>query len=253
MVERLLTWVAGVGEVGLFGARGVRDIFRPPFELGEVSHQIYEIGSRSTPLILISGLALGAVAAMHSIISMSRFGAQSLTPEAVSIGMVRILGPLVTGLLASGRIGAGIGAELGGMRVTRQIDALEALAVDSFKYLVATRILACVIALPVLTLIADFAGIAGGMFLDKLLGHVSFALFLNNAFQVLSLADFLPSVFKTVVFGLIIGSVSCFLGYNATGGASGVGRASTRSVVACSLLLLVVDIILVKLIAFWNL
>ena len=169
-----------------------------------------------------------------------------------ALGWFRVLGPLVTGLLVSGRVGAGIGAQLGGMRVTQQIDALEALAVDSFKYLVVTRVLACVIALPVLTLLMDFAGIVGGMFLAMTVAHIAPRLFLNHAFQALSMSDYLPTVLKTTAFGLIIGTVSCFLGYNTTGGASGVGQASTRSVVFCSLLLILFDIILVKLSFFWS-
>jgi phospholipid/cholesterol/gamma-HCH transport system permease protein len=138
------------------------------------------------------------------------------------------------------------------MRVTQQIDALEALAVDSFKYLVVTRVFACVVALPILTVLMDFSGLVGGMFLEMATAHISVTLYMNDAFQALSLSDYLPTVLKTTVFGLIIGAVSCFLGYNATGGAAGVGKASTRSVVFCSILLIVVDIILVKLSLFWT-
>jgi phospholipid/cholesterol/gamma-HCH transport system permease protein len=237
--------------VGRFGARVARDVFRPPFEIGEVIRQIFEVGTRSIPLIVAAGLALGAVVAMHSLASMSRFGAESLVPAAVSIGMVRVLGPLVTGLLVSGRVGAGIGAQLGGMRVTRQIDALDALAVDSFKYLVVTRVVACVIALPILTVLMDFAGLTGGMLLQSATAHISMGLFIHDAFSALSVSDYLPTVVKTAAFGVIIGTVSCFLGYNARGGAAGVGQASTRSVVVCSILLIVIDIILVKATLVW--
>lgn len=252
MFKWFLDFVANSGELGLFGAKVVHDLFRPPLEIGEVVRQIYELGSRSVPLIVVAGLALGAVVAMHSLESMSRFGAESMVPAAVSIGMIRVLGPLVTGLLISGRVGAGIGAQLGGMRVTQQIDALEALAVDSFKYLVVTRILACMLALPILTVLMDFSGLAGGMFLEMATSHMSMPFFIHNAFNALSIGDYLPTVLKTTAFGLIIGTVSCFLGYNAKGGAAGVGQASNRSVVLCSLLLIIVDIILVKLTFFWN-
>src|SRR5579884_4140947 len=170
---RLLSFIEAVGELGKFGGKAAVEFFRPPLEFGETVRQIFELGSKSVPLISVAGLALGAVVAMHSLSSMSRFGAQSMVPAAVSIGMVRVLGPLVTGLLISGRVGEGIGAELGGMRVTRQIDALEALAIDSFKYLVVTRILACVLALPILTVLMDFAGLTGGMFLEKAVSHIS--------------------------------------------------------------------------------
>lgn len=252
MFDALLRLVAATGEVGAFGARTTRDLFRRPFEIVELTRQIYECGVKSIPLVTCAGLALGAVVAMDSAVSMSRFGAQALVPQAVSIGIFRVLGPLVTGLLISGRVGAGIGAQLGGMRVTQQIDALEALAVDSFKYLVVTRVLACIIALPILTLVMDFAGLTGGMLLDMAIGHISPVFFIKDAFMGLGMSDYLPTILKTTVFGLIIGTVSCYLGYTARGGASGVGIASTRSVVFCSLTLILVDIILVKLSFFWS-
>jgi phospholipid/cholesterol/gamma-HCH transport system permease protein len=252
MFQRVVGFITSAGEVGQFGARAVHDIFRPPLEMSEVGAQVFELGSKSVPLIIAAGLALGAVVAMQAAFSMSRFGAKSLVPQAVSIGMFRVLGPLVTGLLISGRVGAGIGAQLGGMRVTQQIDALEALAVDSFKYLVVTRILACVVALPILTVLMDFSGLAGGMFLDMATSHVSMRLFIQDAFNALGFGDYIPTILKTFVFGFIIGTMSCFLGYNSSGGAAGVGRAATRSVVFCSILLIAVDIILVKLSLFWN-
>jgi len=252
MINGLLKFVGAAGELGSFGARTTRELFRRPFEIAELTRQVYELGVKSIPLIAASGLALGAVVALHSQASMSRFGGQALVPDAVSIGIFRVLGPLVTGLLISGRVGAGIGAQLGGMRVTQQIDALEALAVDSFKYLVVTRVLACVVALPILTLLMDFAGLAGGMILEVAVAHVPPMLFVKDAFSALGMSDYLPTVLKTTVFGLIIGTVACYLGYNTSGGATGVGRASTRSVVFCSLLLILIDIILVKLSLFWS-
>lgn len=248
----LLRFVEAAGDVGRFGARVMHEAVRPPFEIAELVRQIFEIGTRSVPLIVAAGLALGAVVAMHSLESMSRFGAQSLVPAAVGIGVFRVLGPLITGLLVSGRVGAGIGAQLGGMRVTRQIDALEALAVDSFKFLVVTRVVACVIALPLLTVVMDFAGLAGGMLLVVATSHVTMSLFIHDAFSSLSFNDYLPTVLKTIAFGVIIGTVSCFLGYNTKGGAAGVGQASTRSVVVCSILLIVIDIILVKATLLWG-
>jgi len=252
MFKAVLSFVGAAGDLGRFGARAAVEAVRPPFEAGEIVRQIFEVGTRSVPLIIVAGLALGAVVAMHSQASMSRFGAQSMVPAAVSIGMIRVLGPLVTGLLVSGRVGAGIGAQLGGMRVTRQIDALEALAVDSFKYLVVTRVLACIIALPILTVVMDFAGLTGGMLLEMAVSHISMTLYIHDAFSALSINDYLPTIVKTAAFGVIIGTVSCFLGYNSKGGAAGVGQASTRSVVFCSILLIVIDIILVKATLLWS-
>jgi phospholipid/cholesterol/gamma-HCH transport system permease protein len=179
------------------------------------------------------------------------FGAQSMIPQAVSYGLFKDMGALITALLVAGRVGAGIGAELAGMRVTEQIDALEALAIDSFKYLVVTRVVACVIAMPILTTLLNFSGLIGGMASDLWALHMSWRLFINDAFGTMGWSDYVPPTLKTVVFGFIIGTVSCYLGYTATQGAAGVGRASTRSVVFSSLLVILADVVLVKSIQFW--
>ena len=159
-------------------------------------------------------------------------------------------GPLITGLLISGRVGAGIGAQLGGMRVTEQIDALESLAVNSFKYLVFTRVLACALALPLLTVLMNFSGMAGGFVAETAVSGISFRLYITQSFSSLAFSDFIPPTLKTIVFGFIIGSTSAYLGYNTTGGAEGVGRASTQSVVLSSIFLILANVILVKLIFF---
>ncbi|HEY1758497.1 MAG TPA: ABC transporter permease [Bryobacteraceae bacterium] len=251
MRARIVSLLEITGDVGLFGMRAVRDIFRGPFEMEEIGRQIMEIGSRSVPLIAACGLAIGVVMSLHTRASMVRFGAASMIPAVLTIAMFRELGPLVTGLLVSGRVGAGIGAELAGMRVTEQIDALESLGVDSFKYLVVTRIAACAVALPVLTIFMDFMGSAGGLVSEVAVSHSSALLYIHRAFASMDWSDYIPSTLKTIVFGLLIGTISCFLGYNASHGATGVGRASTRSVVFSSLVLILIDIILVKLTIFW--
>lgn len=248
----LLTgYVESVGELGLFGIRAIRESFHPPLEFSEITRQLIEIGWRSGPLVIVSGFAFGIVLALQTGSSMAQFGAQSMIPQAVSLGLFRDVGPLITGLLVSGRVGAGIGAELAGMRVTEQIDALESLAVDSFKYLVVTRVIACVIAMPILTLLLNYSGVAGGMISEMVARHVSMKLFIENAFGPMSWSDYIPPTVQTIVFGFIIGTVSCFLGYTATQGAVGVGRASTRSVVFSSLLMILSEVILVKFILFW--
>lgn len=244
-------FVLFTGDVGIFAFRAVRECFRRPLEFDETVNQLFEVGWRSIPLLLAAGFAIGIVLAMQTAASMASFGAKSLVPQAVSFGLFKDVGPLVASLLVSGRVGAGIGAELAGMRVTSQIDALESLAVNSFKYLVVTRVVACVIALPVLTTVLNFAGLAGGMISELMASHMSVRLYLIDAFGPMGWSDYIPSTAKTVVFGLIIGTVSCYLGYTASGGAAGVGRASTRSVVASSLLVILVNVLLVKLIFFF--
>jgi phospholipid/cholesterol/gamma-HCH transport system permease protein len=239
-----------IGDCILFGWRIFREGFRRPFELNELARQVVEIGSRSVPLVLSCGLALGVVMSVHTRTSMVRFGAASMIPAVMTIAFFRELGPLVTGLLVAGRVGAGIGAQVAGMRVTEQIDALESLAIDSFKYLVVTRVAACMIALPILTLIVDFAGVVGGLIAELAVSNVSAKLYIYRAFGAMDWSDYLPTTLKTVFFGLIIGTISSFLGYTAKNGAAGVGQASTQSVVLSSLTLILVNIILVQLTLF---
>jgi phospholipid/cholesterol/gamma-HCH transport system permease protein len=246
-IASMLAWV---GEVSLFGARALRDAFRPPFELEEITRQIYEIGWRSAPLIFMSGVAVGVVLSMHTRASLERFGAVSMIPAGLAIAMIRETGPLTAGLLLSGRVGAGIGAELGAMKVTEQIDALEASAVDSFKYLAVTRIVACIIAVPLLTTLMDFAGILGGFLAEHAASGMTFRLYFQRSFLFIGFDDFIPATLKTAVFGFIIGTVASYLGFTTSQGTEGVGRASTRSVVVASILIILADVVLVRAIFF---
>jgi phospholipid/cholesterol/gamma-HCH transport system permease protein len=251
MKRNIVNLLAAAGDLAIFSVRVLRDAVRAPREVGEIARQIYEIGWRSLPLITAAGFAVGAVMSMHTRASLERFGAEALIPAGLALALFKETGPLVTGLLFSGRVGAGIGAELGAMRVTEQIDALESLAVDSFKYLVVTRVAACVLALPILTTVMNFAGIAGGYLAETVISGMSFALYWERAWSLISFTDFVPATLKTCVFGFIVGSVSCYLGYNTTGGTAGVGQASTRSVVFASILLILSNVVLVKAIFFF--
>jgi phospholipid/cholesterol/gamma-HCH transport system permease protein len=240
-----------IGELGTFAARACAEAFRPPFEFKETVNQVFQAGLRSCPLVIASGFAFGVVLAMQTRASMEAFGAEAYIPQAVSFGLFKDIGAVITSLLVAGRVGAGFGAELAGMRVTEQIDALEALAVNSFKYLVVTRVVACVIAMPILTTVLNFSGLTGGMVSEMVVpGGMPARLYLQDAFSPMGFSDYIPPVVKTIVFGFIIGTVSSYLGYTATQGATGVGRASTKSVVYSSLLVILSDVILVKLIFF---
>src|SRR3982750_800262 len=250
MLERTLSGLVAVGEVSAFALKAAREIFVPPFEVRETIRQVYELGFRSAPLIAVSGLAVGVVLSMHTRASLERFGAESLIPAGLAIALVRETGPLTAALLLSGRIGAGIGAELGAMRVTEQIDALEASAVDAFKYLVVTRALACVIALPILTTVMNFCGMLGGFLAEHAASGMSLRLFFDRSFSVIDVADYVPATMKTMVFGFIIAVTSSYLGFTTTSGTEGVGRASTRSVVFSSILIILFNGILVRLIFF---
>ncbi|MPY90788.1 MAG: ABC transporter permease [Luteitalea sp.] len=254
MLQRILTAIvsllAQVGEGVVFAVRAIRECVRPPFELGEIGRQIYELGWRSAPLIGASGLAVGTVLSMHTRASLERFGAEALMPSALALALVRETGPLTAGLLLSGRVGAGIGAELGAMKVTEQIDALEATAVDSFRFLVVTRVIACVIAFPILTTLMNFMGILGGYVAEHFVSGMSFRLYFQSSFQYIEFADYIPATIKTMVFGFIVATTASYLGVNTTSGTEGVGRAATRSVVVASVLLIVVNVLLVRLIGF---
>jgi phospholipid/cholesterol/gamma-HCH transport system permease protein len=201
-------------------------------------------------LIAVSGMAVGVVLSMHTRASLERFGAESMIPAGLAIALVRETGPLTAALLLSGRIGAGIGAELGAMRVTEQIDALEASAVDSFRYLVVTRVAACVIALPILTTIMNFAGMLGGFIAETATTGMPLPLYFNRAFSIVNMTDYVPATVKTMVFGFIIATISSYLGFTTESGTEGVGRASTRAVVLSSILIIVANVVLVRLIFF---
>src|ERR1051326_3129695 len=237
-----------VGSIAVFAIRAIRQVFKRPFELREISHQVYLAGCGSLPLVMTSGLAIGVVLSMHTRATMERFGAEALIPAALAIAMISETGPLMTGLLVSGRVGAGIGAELGGMRVTEQIDALESLAVDSFHYLAVTRIIACMIAMPILTTVMNFSGLIGGFLAETAISNVSLRLYFHQAFAGIDFMEFVLPTLKTVMFGFIIGTISSYLGYTTTGGSEGIGRASTRSVVLSSMLLIVMNVLLVRII-----
>jgi phospholipid/cholesterol/gamma-HCH transport system permease protein len=189
------------GLLSAFAMRAVRVAFQPPFELREVVRQVYMAGWRSLPLVMTSGLAIGVVLSMHTRATMERFGAEALIPAALAIAMIGETGPLMTALLVSGRVGAGIGAELGGMRVTEQIDALESLAVDSFHYLAVTRIIACVIALPILTTVMNFSALIGGFLAETAISNVSLRVYFHQAFAGIGFLDFVLPTLKTLVFG----------------------------------------------------
>jgi phospholipid/cholesterol/gamma-HCH transport system permease protein len=241
------------GNLTLFSWQFLRGALTPPYEGREFLHQFDELGSKSLPLVALAGAATGIVLTLSTRDSLIRFGAKSFLPAVVCFSIIKESGPIITGLIVSGRAAAGIGAELGAMRVTEQIDAMEASAVNPFNFLVATRVLACVVMLPLLTLVADFCGILMGWVASTLAEPVSWQLFIHDGMNSVQFSDFLPSTFKTMVFGLIIGLVSCFQGMNARGGTEGVERAATSSVVLSSLLIILSDVLLVRLIlVIWG-
>jgi phospholipid/cholesterol/gamma-HCH transport system permease protein len=245
VITEFLEWF---GELGIFFGRVIHAAVTPPFEFRELFRQLDEIGSKSLPLVAMAGAAIGVVLALESVQSMTRFGAKSLLPAALVYSVVHEIGPIITALIVSGRVGAGIGAELASMKVTEQIDAIEASAVNPYRLLAATRILACTLMLPLLTLASDACGLLMGWVALASVEPLSFQQFITSGFAGSGFNDFLPPTFKTAVFGLIIGLVSCFQGMRTRGGAAGVGRAATSSVVLSSLFVILADVVLVKFI-----
>jgi phospholipid/cholesterol/gamma-HCH transport system permease protein len=236
------------GDIGVFFGRLVWATITPPYEGKEFLHQFDELGAKSLPLVALAGAATGVVMTLSTRDSLVRFGAKSFLPAVAIFSLIKESGPVITGLVVSGRAAAGIGAELGAMKVTEQIDAMEASAVNTYKYLAATRVLACVLMLPLLTLVTDFCGVLTSWFTHTLIDPISLRLFLEHGFKGMAFKDFLLPTLKTMVFGVIIGVVACFQGMRTSGGTEGVERAATSSVVLASLLIIVADVLLVRLI-----
>ncbi|MGC2614754.1 MAG: ABC transporter permease [Terracidiphilus sp.] len=236
------------GNLGVFSWEVLKAAVTPPFEWRELIRQLDEVGSKSLPLVALAGGAIGVVISLEARYSLSRFGAKSLFPATLVYSVVQVMGPIITGLVVSGRVGAGIGAELASMKVTEQIDAIEASAINPYRLLVATRILACILMLPLLTIAADGCGLMTGWFAQTLVEPLSLHQFIENGFRGATFNAFLPQTFKTTVYGLIIGLIACFQGMQTRGGAAGVGRAATNSVVLGSLFIILADVVLVKFI-----
>jgi phospholipid/cholesterol/gamma-HCH transport system permease protein len=236
------------GEFGFFCGRVARAAFTPPFEGAELMRQMDAIGAKSLPLAVLAGAATGVVLSLQTRESLTHFGAKAMLPAIIVFSLMKESGPVITGLVVSGRAGAGIGAELGSMKVTDQIDAMEVGAVNPYRFLAVTRVLACVLMLPLLTLAADACGILAGWISNTLAETITLRHFMASGLKDASFSDFLPPTGKTAVFGLIIGLVSCFQGMRTQGGTEGVGKSATSSVVLSSLFIILADVVLVRVI-----
>ncbi len=244
---KLTEFFETIAGLSMFSIRFFKDVFLPPYEFGEVKKHMDELGIKTMPIVTVTGFIIGLVIAMQSQPVMKRFGAESFLPGMVALSVVRELGPVITALIFAGRVSSGIGAELGSMRVTEQIDAMEVSAINPYKYLVVTRILACTLILPILTLYVNFLAILGGYLAVALSESSSFQLYINAVFKSLEFTDLIPGILKTFIFGFIVGAVGAYKGYTAENGTVGVGKASTSSVVMASLLILLTDTVLVKI------
>jgi phospholipid/cholesterol/gamma-HCH transport system permease protein len=246
--EQLIDNVAArIGQLTLLVARTARGLFRRAVRLSDVTYQISAIGVRSLGLTAIMAGFAGMVLAFQFGYGLERFGAKLYIGQTTVTAIVRELGPVLTALVAGGRIGAGIAAELAGMAVTEQLDAVQALGADPLQRLVAPRLIATTLAVPLLTVCADFVGFFGGLLIAFLQYGVPPRLFVNGVYDFVTIADFMSGLLKSVVFGFIVGAVSCGAGLRARGGTEGVGRATTHAVVTSALIVLGVDFVLTKL------
>jgi phospholipid/cholesterol/gamma-HCH transport system permease protein len=226
-----------------FTGKFFQSIFLGSLELKEVVKQCYEIGYRSLPLVGITAFIMGLVFTIQSRPTLLEFGAEAMLPQMVSITIIREFGPVITGLICAGKIGSSIGAELGSMKVTEQIDAMEVSGADPFKYLVYTRVMATTLMLPVLIVLADTISLYGSYLGLNLKTFISGDLFFSHVFEGLQYSDVVPSIAKSFFFGFSIGIVGCYKGYTSNKGTEGVGRAANSGVVISSLLIFIIDLV----------
>jgi phospholipid/cholesterol/gamma-HCH transport system permease protein len=243
-------YFTGVSNAYKFTELFFREVFKKPFHLREVIHQCFEVGLKSLPLITLTGFIVGTVFTKQSRPSLEDFGATSWLPSLIGIAIVRAMGPLVTALICAGKVGSGIGAELGSMKVTEQIEAMEVSAINPFKYLVVTRILATTITIPLLALYCSFFGLLGSFINVHVQESSSLLTYYQNAFSSISFLDIFASVAKSIVYGFTIGIVGSYKGYNAMQGTRGVGKAANQAVVLSMFLIFVEELFFVQ-VANW--
>jgi phospholipid/cholesterol/gamma-HCH transport system permease protein len=235
------------GDAVLFFNSFVRNIFRDGFEWNEFIRQCYLAGVKSLNIVLLTGFVLGFVLTLQSLPTLKQFGAESWVPDMVSISVLREIGPVITCLICAGKIASGIGAELGSMKVTEQVAAMEVSGANPTKYLVVTRILACTLMIPLLVLFSDAMSVLGGYIAINLNGEMTATLYFNKSFANLVFSDFFPALIKTIVFGFSIGFIGCYKGLQANRGTESVGAAANAAVVASCVTIIIVDAIAVQL------
>ena len=233
-----LEFLTDVGRLCVFAAQAVLAIFTPPFYFANLARQLLSVGFYSLPVVGLTALFTGAVLAQQIFIGTGRFNAESTVPTIVVFGITRELGPVIASLMVAGRVSAAMAAELGTMRVTEQIDALTTLATNPFRYLIAPRVLAATLMLPILVLVGDIIGVMGGWLLSTTVLNYNSIGYLQRSMDFLELWDVTSGLIKAGVFGFILSLMGCYQGFNSSGGAQGVGRATTNAVVSASILIL---------------
>jgi phospholipid/cholesterol/gamma-HCH transport system permease protein len=245
LIGKTNTYFEEIGELSYFAIRFFKEVFVRPFEFKELIRQCYYIGNRSLPLVGITGFIIGLVLTLQTRPTLQEFGAVSWMPSMVGISIVREIGPVIVALICAGRVASGIGAELGSMRVTEQIDAMEVSGTNPFKFLVITKITAATLMIPLLVIFGDVLALYGSYLVEHFKGDVSFQLYFNQVFDALEFGDIIPATIKSIFFGFAIGLVGCFKGYNCKKGTVGVGVAANTAVVMASMLIFILDFIAV--------
>ena len=244
---RFSSWLEDCGNVAFFIGTVFKQTFSFDFEWKEFLRQCYYIGNRSLPLIGLTGAIMGLVLTIQSRPILNEFGAESMLPGMVAVSLIREIGPVITALICAGKIGSGMGAELGSMKVTEQIEAMEVSATNPVRYLIVTRVLAATLMIPLLVLFADALGLFGSYLGVNLKGNINMVLFFSQAFASLEFSDFIPAVIKSFLFGAVIGLVGCYKGYHAGRGTESVGVAANSAVVVASLWVIITDLIVVQI------
>lgn len=245
-ISKISRFLSETGNTARFAGRFFAEMFKPRYEVAEFARQCFVIGYKSLPLIGLTAFIMGLVLTMQLRPSLIAYGVESQLPAMVGISIVREIGPVITALIFAGKIGSSIGAELGSMKVTEQIDAMEVSGTNPFKYLVVTRVLAATLMLPVLVLLGDAISLYGSYVGVNIRGTTSFQLFFMQVFNNLSFGDVLPAFFKSYFFGFVVGIIGCYKGYNSSKGTEGVGHSANSAVVVSSILIFVVDLLAVQ-------
>jgi len=246
--KKIDAFFISIYNVHKFISQYFKEVFSPPFEFKELINQCYQVGYKSLPLITLTGFITGLVFTKQSRPSLSDFGATSWLPSLISIAIIRALAPLVTALIAAGKVGSNIGAELGSMKVTEQIDAMDVSGTNPFKFLVVTRITATTLMIPILVIYTGLVGMLGSYLNIHQNELTSFPAFINSAFKTISFLDIISSLFKATCFGFTIGVAGCYQGYYAKNGTKGVGMAANAAVVIAMFMIFIEEVIIVQIV-----
>ncbi|WP_300568537.1 ABC transporter permease [Flavobacterium sp.] len=247
MIPSLKNIFNEAGNVTLFTLRFFKEVFRPPFQINEFIRQCYAIGYKSLPLVSITGFIMGLVLTIQSRPTMAKFGAESWIPGMVALSLIKEIAPVITALICAGKVSSGIGAELGSMKVTEQIDAMEVSAINPYKYLVVTRILAATLMIPILVFYADLVGIFGGFIGVNMHTDINLVRYFDQVIESLKFLDIFPATIKTFFFGFFIGMIGCYKGFTAERGTESVGKAANSAVVTASLSIFIIDMLAVQI------